>query len=217
MRYAHIALLFTATFCFSHCGRGNIVAARMDMVKQYRKVAVTPVEIYIDSSNTTARDIKLSIQNLIAESLKKGGGDASNANKDDEKAQSRLFQDSLADTMNRNLLSRGFLPVERSRVQAILDEFGIQQTGLFDQKKAHQIGKMTQADALFIGKLHVKEQKGLVGSDVIYTFSGRLVTVNEGYVLLSGDLSMESDEDEMTLSEIRHLIDRWFDDVEPLD
>lgn len=92
-------------------------------------------------------------------------------------------------------LLKGIKIVERSRIITILREQGLQYSGAVDISTAVKIGKIIGVDAVFIGNLsqptvsNTANLKDNTWSSYTITFTGRIIDVETGEILLSGSAS----------------------------
>ena len=138
------------------------------------------------------------------------------------------IEEYIISSINRNLLDRGFLPVQRSQIKTVLNEQRFQQSGLTDD--ATKIGQLVKADAVFQGTIVARKKAGLDvpfvvaclfpplfivrGGDTQLLFSGNLTSVESGTILLSGTNSTNSGSH--SLEDFDTLINDWFDEVPEL-
>ncbi len=205
--------LFSAVFS---CAPAHVTAVKPDILKLYKRVAVVPLVIRVNEQDSNTVKIISSLGSTMIGGKNDPFIDGllkSMTHGDDINAE--RFQDSVTETINRNLLDRGFIPVERTRIKEILKEIGFQQTGLVDHEKAVKIGQLSRADALFMGRLSVHAERDLFSRRIDIEFSGSIVSVTEGIVLLSGEGSMKNAD--LTSPAISRLINRWFRGISPLD
>jgi hypothetical protein len=193
-------------FLFMHCSTGKLVTAPQSVLKKYQIIAVAPLEIIVNTKKGKGVKIVTSLVNtnkknkkalsFIEEVL---GKDVIDVNK---------FQDFLADSLNRNFMQKGFVPIERTRLKAVFKEIGLQQSGAIDSSQAKKFGKLASADAIFLGKVMIDIEKRFIGNKINLYLSGRLVSVKEGFVLISGSSSTKVKE--VNLKNFSELIDKWF-------
>lgn len=97
--------------------------------------------------------------------------------------------------VTEQFLIKGFKILERSRIYSILKEQGFQQTGAIDFSTAVEIGKIVGVNAVFIGSVslptvsNTANLKDNTWSTYAVTFTGRLISVKTGEILLSGSAS----------------------------
>ena len=80
--------------------------------------------------------------------------------------------------------------IERSRVEKIIEEHALQQSGMVNSKSAIEIGKIAGADAVVIGELTdyvAWESIGAYGSTI--SFAMRLVDTKSSQVLVNASIS----------------------------
>ncbi len=216
-------LALSCIILFNGCSlfrSSQTASAPSSVLKAYREVAVAPVEIIVRDRNSKS----LSKIKVFSRDLDEKGGDrdmheflrvfSSGLAGADEEMKLEHFQDFITETINRNLLSRGFIPMERSRIKVILEEMDLQQIGIVRQEEVYELGKLARAESIFMGKLIVEVERGVFRDAIDLHFSGRLVSVTEGAVLLSGEESMEKNSTE--LDNISKLVNRWFRSVKKI-
>jgi len=100
--------------------------------------------------------------------------------------------------------------VERNRLNTIVEEQALSYTGLIDNETAIKLGKMVGTDAIIVGSIHVYTD----GSPKYFGFSFRVVDVETGVILWSGNhtlhsgpLSVPDTLDSLVPFTIRELID----------
>ncbi len=97
--------------------------------------------------------------------------------------------------ITEQFLLKGIRVLERSRIYSILKEQGFQQTGAVDFSTAVEIGKIVGVNAVFIGSVsrptisNTANLKDNTWSSYTVTFTGRLISVKTGDILLSGSAS----------------------------
>lgn len=140
-----------------------------------------------------------------------------------------LIENHTVDALQRGLLASGFTPIERRRVKAILGEQARHRSGLYTNTA--RVGRLTGAQALFTGTVFIKTDYDLtytIAETVIFppmllyrmvkpntvsvlTFHGRLVSVEDGTILLSGETSITRRG--FALDHISQVVDQWFQQV----
>lgn len=190
------------------------------ILNQYRKVAVAAMEVTIirqraDKSETGDRLRKYialadeyifrQFRRAFGEDIRIGSGGSKYRD-----PQANL-EDLAIEIVNRNLLEKGFLPVERKQMKLIMRELSRSQTGLYDPATRQEIGRLASVDALYHGQILVGVEQGLFSLKTRVTFNGRVISVEEGFVLVSGESTFRKDE--FRPEHIRMAIDDWFDDV----
>lgn len=202
-RFLSKTAMLAVPFLFLFCGSTvRLNHAPVQVLAQKKLVAV--VQIKIESVNKDSlfgaiRDGASTLSRAL------GGKDLKlpSTAKDDPEAKLEEF---LASSVNRNLLAKGFVPIQRSKIHQVLDEQAFGQSGLTANRT--RIGQMLKADAVFTGKLIVRESTGLDIPVVVaclfpilflvrrssaaeLNFSGELTDVESGSLLLSGTASTE--------------------------
>lgn len=80
----------------------------------------------------------------------------------------------LADmAVNRLLKQERFKLIERSRIELVLKEQGLQQTGVVDERTAVRLGKLLGASALLIGSFIESKEKIRVDARIVAVESGK--------------------------------------------
>ncbi len=138
-----------------------------------------------------------------------------------------FLEQQAVEAVQRNLIAKGFTPVERRRIREILQEHRRRATGLY-REDAVRIGQLSGATALFSGSLFIRTENDMTytiaetvlfppmllyrmvvpNTRTILTLNGRLVSVKDGTVLLSGETSIERRGFEM--EHISEVVDEWF-------
>ena len=208
LKIALAPLLVSVLFLFAGCGPKVITQSPVSVIKEYRRVAAPPIEVVIEDESKKNESLLDSMERLIRDNLIDLLDDR-NADTPDE------LRDHLTERVNYNLLNLGFVPIERTRLQSILKEAGFQQSGATDAKTAARIGELSNAESLFFGRLFVQMGRKNGQPKIDITFTGRLVSVREGTILLSGTMT-ETDR-EASMEDLVEIIDEWFDHVEPLE
>ncbi len=105
-----------------------------------------------------------------------------------------------------------FSIVERSRLNRIIEEQALGQTGIIDNEKAVHLGQIVGVDAIIVGSIHTYES----GSPDYFGFSFRLVDTTTGVIIWSGNhtlhsgpLSVPDTIDSLVPFTIRELIDEF--------
>ncbi|MGV7223413.1 MAG: CsgG/HfaB family protein [Nitrospinales bacterium] len=78
--------------------------------------------------------------------------------------------------------------VERNRLNEIIEEQALSYTGLIDNETAVKLGNMVGTDAIIVGSIHVYTN----GSPKYFGFSFRVVDVETGVILWSGNHTLHS-------------------------
>ncbi|MBM9577078.1 hypothetical protein JWG45_07910 [Leptospira sp. 201903070] len=122
---------------------------------------------------------------------------------------SRL-ENKIINRMNALLISKKLVPLERSEIVKLLKESSLYQTGLFDNEKNIQIGKLATADLIMLSKIEVKVRGAYVKNYEV-TLTGKLVSVKDGRILAIGEVFAENEIlDEKLINEV---VDKWFDSI----
>ena len=197
----------------------TVFSAKPERLQKNNPMAIAELKIDFAIKESTGQKVRNRIEGLLNSFVflkKKDSGKESSAD-----SMKRILKENI----NKNFLRKGFTPIERERVDQILKEIAFQHSGLTDEKRI-ELGKLLGARSLFFGKVFIEIEEGPLDSGCIdsltpffrvsdinrITFSGRLVSVRAGSILISGDLSTEI-KGELQLEFIRELIDAWFDDV----
>ncbi len=97
--------------------------------------------------------------------------------------------------VSEQFLIRGVKIVERAKINKILQEHGFNQTGYVDNSTATEIGKIIGVPAIFIGNVSSPSETNTANlrdntwSSYSVTFTGRIISVKTGEILLSGSAS----------------------------
>lgn len=183
------------------------------------KVAVLAVEFYANSveSDSFSDGFSKFLQatNGISEAEKERGiksnDDRYNAvlkkAETDSKEYLNSLEDRLITKMNMHLLDKKFTPLERSEVVKILKETSLYQTGLFDNAKNIQIGKLATADLIMLSRLDVKV-RGAYSRKYEVLLTSKLISVEDGGILAVGEVTVEGDKLNEAL--LTKAIEKWF-------
>ena len=105
-----------------------------------------------------------------------------------------------------------FSIVERNRLNSILEEQALGQTGIIDNETAVNLGQIVGVDAIIVGSIHTYKN----GSPKYFGFSFRLVDTETGVIIWSGNhtlhsgpLSVPDTLDSLVPFTIRELIDEF--------
>ena len=105
-----------------------------------------------------------------------------------------------------------FSIVERNRLNRILEEQALGQTGIIDNETAVNLGQIVGVDAIIVGSIHTYKN----GSPKYFAFSFRLVDTETGVIIWSGNhtlhsgpLSVPDTLDSLVPFTIRELIDEF--------
>ena len=204
------------------CSSSSRVSSQpKDVLKNYRKVAVASMEITVlrqkaeksETGNRLAKYIALADE-YIYKAFREAFGDdvrIGSSRPSGRKDPTETLEDLAIEIANRNLLRKGFLPVERKQIKLIMRELSRSRTGLYDPATRKEIGRLANVDSIFHGRILVGVEEGLFSLKTRVTFNGRIVSVEEGFVLISGESSYR--DDEFKPSQIRNVLDGWFERV----
>lgn len=202
-----LAPVFGLTFLLPllSCATTHMGAGHPGRILEHRKVAVTKIGIRVfEHRNWLTNDVETWAVPFSNDALERH----------------------CVDSIQRNLLQKGFAPVERRRVEMVLREQKRQTSGLYAE--ADNIGRLTGARALLTGDLVIQTENDLtytIAETVIFppmllyrmavpntrthlTFNGRLVSVEDGTILLSGEASITRRGFEM--EDVSEVINEWF-------
>lgn len=94
---------------------------------------------------------------------------------------------SVADSVSTRLLDLEFAVVERTRLQQLFEEQGLQLRSANEQESAIRIGKLSGAKAVVVGAVQQWETRNDKGTEKSFvSLSFRLVDVETGAILFSG-------------------------------
>ena len=213
-----ITALGSLLFCaVTACGgEAKVKHAPDSLLASARIVAVTEIRV----TNTMGDNLFALVSRQISELI----FDESTAGEDFE----ARFSEYLISTVNRNLLDRGFSPIQRMKIRQVENEQAYQQTGL--TKNAVQLGELLGANAVFTGQLSIRREGGLDYPLILacfvppiliiprphaeVVFSGELTDVRTGALLASGTSSDEMNN--ISVEEINAIIENWFDELPAL-
>lgn len=198
-----------------------------DTLRDFRRVAVTNIEVKLtERSNALVKSVMLvndtasGVLRFSEDLVRHGTGmpqrDRSVANADAAEARrrreneerERWVEETVVEFSNRNFLEHGFAPLERRTVKNILKERTFQESGLVDEDSRRNVGMLLGADALFSGRLELDIESGLVGDTVRIHFTGKLVSVDRGEILISGDSRHEADG--FSVEAMQDVVDAYF-------
>ena len=97
--------------------------------------------------------------------------------------------------VSEQFLTTGVKIIERARIGKILQEHGFQQTGYIDNSTAVEIGNIIGVPAIFIGNVSSPSETNVANlrdntwNSYSVTFTGRIICVKTGEILLSGSAS----------------------------
>ncbi|PJZ65264.1 hypothetical protein EHQ27_03085 [Leptospira wolffii] len=134
-------------------------------------------------------------------------------NKIEEEAHGSLssLEDRLINRMNMYLLSKKLVPLERSEIVKILKESSLYQTGLFDNAKNLQIGKLATADMIMLNRFEIK-LIGVYSRKCEIRLTSKLISVDDGAILAIGEVFME--EELLSEAVLHKAIEKWFDKID---
>jgi TolB-like protein len=101
-----------------------------------------------------------------------------------EKQLGILIASELTTFLHRD---HGLLLVERAQLTKVIDELSLGQTGLVDEAKSVEVGKLAGAEALIIGSVSEAGDRYLVNAKVVSTSDARVVHTEQA-TLPAGDL-----------------------------
>lgn len=200
-------ILFCLPLAFAACKSRTVQSRPTTELGQHRKIAVTSIQINLIEEKGCV---------LFSDGLKTG---------------EVAIEDYAVDVIHKNLLEKGFVPIERRRIKHILREQGLGQTGMYEQT---QIGALAGASAIFTGNISIRtelEHHPHIATAILFppsllyrlvvpnakttlTFSGRMTSVETSAILISGEIANKEEGFEMDM--VRELIDEWFEDVESI-
>ncbi len=111
----------------------------------------------------------------------------------------------LADLIALNLFEKNIVVVERNEVQRVLSEQGLSQSGLLNNSKAIQTGKLLGVDAIMLGtavfkRVHWYYQGQYVTKDGIGNATIRLIDTETGALI--GGIKFKNGEGVLTFKEM---------------
>lgn len=212
---APIVLLF---LILARCSstQADVAQASRSELQNYRQIAVLQLEFQV--SGTDALSLTENFWDIL-QATNQGVQRPSFQTRQAEKVQrtqGRLheLESDMINIMNRHLLSRGFNPLDRSAVVLLLKEHSLMNTGLYDNSKSLQIGRLATADAVLVGSLRVNVQGADMPSYEI-VFYGKMLAVESGKILALGESHTTTTE--FTRDAIRSVINAWFDELDELN
>lgn len=188
--FVHILL---AVF-FYNCSSFSLSQVNKEILKQNPKVGLHELEISIESEESS-----------FSASLKKGLSSFLFPESKDRNEDKKKLREIVANTVLKNFLDKGFLPIEREKLRQILKEYSLNQTGITDSVKEL---KISGVDCIFSGALRLRVVHEFWSSYTMISFSGRLMKIDDGLILASGSISKKFDE--IKEDKIIDLIDTWF-------
>ncbi|MCB1317217.1 MAG: hypothetical protein KDK27_14740 [Leptospiraceae bacterium] len=200
------------------CGSGSQRETLRENLRNHRHVAVVEMDLRILSEQGL---VDLASESFV-ELMNEIGVMNGNLRTENERMQDRLREHSIS-LINQNFASRGFLPIQHARIQAILKEQAAQQSGLIANPT--RIGQLARADAILTGQITIRRSGGFgfipeacacVVPDVFLErteliFSAEITSVERGYVLFAASKSYETGK--LTLGDLEELIGLWFEEI----
>jgi hypothetical protein len=143
-------------------------------------------------------------------------------NLDGEAYSDRKYQESIreytVDLMNRNFADRGYSPIQRARIESIVEEQKLQLAGFTED--IQDIGKLTRADSVCTGKMTIviEEKRGIQGflamifssieDDYEITFSADISDVESGIILFSNGVTKKGSG--LSMKIVEKTVGTWF-------
>ena len=191
------------------CGSGQVQSRPAEELRRHRKIAVTNIQIDLIEKKACI---------LYSTGIKAG---------------KVAIEDYSVDLIHKNMLGLGFRPIERRRIKYILREQARTNSGLYAEPG--RIGRILGASAIFTGNIAIRtelEHHPTLATAILFppsllyrlivpnarttlTFSGRLVSVEDGTILISGETTKRKIGFEMDM--VREVVDEFFEDVDELD
>ncbi|MBU1053587.1 MAG: CsgG/HfaB family protein [Proteobacteria bacterium] len=127
-----------------------------------------------------------------------------------EQEQYKNLSNKLVDlTLDELLESKRFRAIERSRIDAVLKEIQLSQTGIIDEKAANRIGKQLGAEMILVGNLisikptMSRDSMGIMWQETRgfeISLQGRIINVETGEIMASAKATgMEGQQEKMAL------------------
>lgn len=218
-----LILLFIAFFLFS-CASISEKKEQVAMWKEYRHIAVVDVVVEISvAKNKTHKAV--SVATGVLKKLGLYDNTSEEEAKKYEKEAAEAMRQYAVNSINRRLLQKGFYPVQRNKIEAIADEYAVQQSGLTES--ASEIGKMVKADAVCTGKIiFFRDDRGSFILQAIkdlvpafrgsyeVSFAGEITAVESGIILHSEAVREEGDDFETEI--LDSILKKWFKAVPSL-
>lgn len=211
LKYGAALLLLTLCMCG---GSARVKHAPESLLSSARVVAVTDMQV----TSTSGANL---IGELVVQTSKAVFGNE----RITEDFEAR-FRESLISTANRNLLEKGFAPIQRVRIREVEAEMAYQQSGLTGGNSV-KLGRLLNANAVFTGQLSIRREEGIdyplivaclfpailiiPRSEAEVAFSGELTHVETGALLASGVSSATMRK--VSAEEIDSVIEAWFDEL----
>jgi len=190
------------------CSGSQVAVQRRSVLSLYPRVAVVQVGVNLIRNRSNASPLNKYVD-LLDRFLYQNVGKWLGV-----KVAGRGSSDQTGDlhslaleAIHRNFLERGFLVVERERMASIYKEITFSQSGLSSADRK-QVGQLASADALYFADVNISMEKGWFKDKIRLSYTGRLISVEEGYVLMSGE-AVRSDS-EFEPARIPDLVTRWF-------
>lgn len=120
------------------------------------------------------------------------------------------LEDRLITKMNMFFIDKRFVTLERSEIVKILKETSLYQTGLFDNTKNIQIGKLATADLIMLSRVDVRV-KGAYSRKYEVLLTCKLISVEDGGILAIGEVSVVGEELNEAL--LNRAIEKWFSGI----
>ena len=213
----YLALFASGLFCAS-APAGGVVSVPSATLKKHSRVAITSIDIVVtgDQFETRNEDIRRLQNDMLKKNAADFGLPSSTGSKNGDFIEK--FQDLIAENIHKSFIQKGFNPVERTKIKAVLNELSLQQSGLINSDSVAKIGELSRADAVFIGKLTISPNQGSFNDRLQLNFNGRLVSVDSGKVLAAGVVSSEKEQetpdesagDSLKIADVRSLVNNWF-------
>ncbi len=212
------AVLLAFTFACA-AATANVKYGSASLLKERRVVAVVDVAVAQTESDSFMNALMLNMSDTLNQVT------GNEVLREDVRGR---FQEFLVNSINRNLLEKGFAPIQRRRIQSVLKEQAFQQSGLTEDPT--RIGRLLDARAVYTGKLTIRKKDGfdypLILACVMpvilivprpeanITFSGELTDVESGAVLASGSASKNVRD--VKAEDVDEVIESWFDKLPEL-
>jgi hypothetical protein len=149
-----------------------------------------------------------------------GYGSTAETEPAEEDVEPGLYEYTI-DRLNRGFSRRGYMPIQRERINEVMEEQKIALSGQTSEDA--QVGRMVQADAVVHGTLTVRFISddsfggamrrifGRGGSPCELLFSGDITTVDRGYILYSNAVSLE--QEQFSAEGIEEVVEHWFEEL----
>ena len=128
------------------------------------------------------------------------------------------IRDYTVDLMNRNFAERGYSPIQRTRMESIVEEQKLQLAGFTEDSSG--IGKLIQADSVCTGKMTIviEEKRGIGGllamvfssieDDYEITFSADISSIENGIILFSNGVTQKGSG--LSMKIVENTVEKWF-------